>query len=120
MQINSSLTDDAVLDELGRRLKALRLERGDLTQERLGREAGVSTATVGRIEAGQSAQLTSLIRILRYFDLLEALEQVLPEQGPSPIAELDRSGRLRRRAGRRDRRGRAGGSEWRWRDEERD
>lgn len=120
MKINSLLTDDAVLAELGRRLKALRLERGDLTQERLGIEAGVSTATVARIEAGRSAQLTSLVRILRYFDLLEALEQMLPESGPSPIAELQRSGHERQRARtqRRDDPPRGAESRWRWGDEE--
>jgi transcriptional regulator with XRE-family HTH domain len=118
MKINSQLTDDAVLAELGRRLKALRLERVDLTQERLGIEAGVSTATVARIEAGQSAQLTSLVRILRYFNLLEALELMLPEPGPSPIAELERSGRERQRArARRQHPGRIAESEWRWGDE---
>lgn len=53
MLIGSQLTDEALLAELGRRLKAMRLERGDLTQEQLGLEAGVSTATVARIEAIQ-------------------------------------------------------------------
>jgi len=120
MQINSQLTDDAILSELGGRLKALRLERGNLTQEQLGREAGVSGATVARIEAGKSAQLTSLTRILRYFNLLEALEFVLPEQGPSPIAELERSGHERQRARRRESDERAAESEWRWRDEDQD
>ncbi len=118
MQINSQLTDHAVLAELGRRLKALRLDRGDLTQEQLGREAGVSAATVARIEAGQSAQLTSLLRVLRYFNLLEALELVLPDQGPSPMAELERSGRERQRARRHRPSASAGESKWLWRDQE--
>ena len=61
MRISSELSDEAVLAELGVRLRQARLNDGQLTQQRLAEEAGVSTATVARIEAGQSTQGTSLV-----------------------------------------------------------
>ena len=62
--MSESLTDAAVLQELGRALARLRLDRNQ-TQEELAREAGVSRATVHRLESGASTQLTNLVRILR-------------------------------------------------------
>lgn len=55
------LTDEAVLEEIGRRLKQRRLDL-QLTQEILADEAGVSKRTVERIEAGKTAQMSTLIQ----------------------------------------------------------
>lgn len=98
MRISNELTDEAVMAELGARLRRRRLQQRDLTQARLAAEAGVSTATVARIEAGQSVQLTSLIRVLRQMEMLDALERLVPPPTPSPIERLARSGRERQRA----------------------
>ena len=43
----------------------------------------------------------SLIRILRALGILDALNQMLPESGPSPIEALESGGKLRERASRR-------------------
>ena len=90
-------TDDAVLAELGSRLGAVRLSR-NLTQAELAKEAGVSKRTLERIEAGQSAQITSFIRILRALDLLERLELLLPPAQPGPMDLLKRAGKAPQRA----------------------
>ena len=115
MRITSQLTDGAVLAELGSRLARTRLER-NLTQEELGFEAGVGVATVRRLEDGQSVRLASLIRVLRFLGLLDALDVLVPEPVPSPIERLRLRGnerqRARRRAGPRPE-----GSAWRWGDE---
>ena len=50
-------TDGAVLQELGHRLERLRLAR-NFSQAQLGRMAGVSRATVVRVEAGESVQMS--------------------------------------------------------------
>lgn len=114
MQITEQLTDSAILTELGRRLRGLRLQRGEFTQEGLAEEAGVSTATVARIEGGRSTQSTSLIRVLRALGLVGGLEGLIPEPRPSPIELLERSQRQRKRvrpaASESHRRHR----EWRW------
>jgi len=89
--------DKAVLIELGSRLGAARLSR-DLTQAELAKEAGVSKRTLERIEAGQSAQLTSFIRVLRSLDLLDRLELLLPAAQPGPMDLLLRDGKTPQRA----------------------
>jgi len=97
MRIESQLTDDAVLAELGRRLMRTRLER-NLTQAELGDEAGVGLATVQRIESGRPVKMTSVIRVLRVLGLLDALELLVPEPTSSPIERLKLQGKERRRA----------------------
>ncbi len=117
MKIEASLSDAAVLKELGERLARTRLER-NLSQERLAIEAGVSKATVERLEAGEPVKSTSLIRVLRALGRLEAFDQLLPEPLPSPIERIRLQGRRRRRA--RSPRVEPGAEEkgpWRWGDE---
>lgn len=97
MRIERTNSDEAVLAELGRRLARGRLER-NLTQEQLAREAGISKATVERLEAGQPVNSTSLIRVLRSLDRLEGLDVLVPEPLPSPIERIRLKGRERRRA----------------------
>lgn len=99
MTITNRMTDDAVLHELGKRLARQRLER-NLTQQELAHEAGVSSRTISLIETGRSVTLGSLVRILRALETLDALNQMLPPRGPSPIEELARAGKPRERASR--------------------
>lgn len=97
MKIDSHLTDDAVLAELGQRLARTRLER-NRTQAELGDEAGVGLATVQRLESGRPVNVTSLIRVLRSLGLLDVLELLVPEPAPSPLERLKLQGRRRQRA----------------------
>ena len=69
MRITENLTDDAVLAELGARLARWRLEK-NLTQAELSDRAGVGRRTIQRLEAGESVQVTSLVRVLRVMGLL--------------------------------------------------
>lgn len=95
------MTDDAVLEALGRRLARRRIDL-QLTQAHLAEQAGVSKRTVERIEAGAPAQSVSLVRILRVLGLLKGLDQLIPETGPSPMELLKRKGKERRRASSRE------------------
>jgi transcriptional regulator with XRE-family HTH domain len=97
MQIDRTLSDDAVLAELGARLRRQRLEL-NRTQAALAHEAGVSKSTVERLEAGESVQLSSLVRVLRALGLSERLELAVPAPLPSPITLLERDGAARQRA----------------------
>jgi transcriptional regulator with XRE-family HTH domain len=129
MRIDSNLTDDAVLHELGARLERTRLER-NLSQRQLGDEAGVERKAVQRIEAGQPVKLTSFIRVLRALGLLDELERLVPEPVPSPIQLLELKGRTRQRATGERHTGPAESAEaavtreqappWRWGDEQPD
>src|SRR5690606_7359885 len=97
MIFESHLSDAACLRELGERLARLRLNRNQ-TQAALAHEAGVSLRTVVRLEQGESVQLTNLLRVLRALDLLGNLEALAPEPAASPLQQIRRQGRLRRRA----------------------
>lgn len=115
MRIDGGLTDEAVADELGRRLARTRLER-NLAQAELAEAAGIGVATLQRLEAGAPGSLTTFLRVLRALDLLERLEQTVPEPAANPIGQLERQGRQRARAGRPRSRDAAPRS-WRWGDE---
>lgn len=119
MKIDQYITDDAVLSELGTRLASARLER-NLTQQELADEAGVARTAVQHLEAGESVRLTSFIRVLRALGLLEALDGLIRQAGPSPIELLDLRGERRQRAsGRRRKPARPIGEAvgWHWGDE---
>ncbi len=116
MGIESLMSDKAVLVEIGRRLGRCRVEL-ELTQADLAKEAGVSKRTVERVEAGESTQTATLIRMLRVLGLLEALEAAIPEIGPSPMDLLKLQGKERQRASSKKRKTRRTEEEWSWGDE---
>jgi transcriptional regulator with XRE-family HTH domain len=97
MKIDSTLSDAAVLQELGARLTGHRIEAG-LTQAELAAQAGVSKRTLERIEAGHGSELATLVRLLRALQLTDALDAAVPELPPSPMALLKRRGKPRQRA----------------------
>jgi transcriptional regulator with XRE-family HTH domain len=97
MKIEGLLTDEAILAELGARLAQRRLEL-QLTQEMLAEQAGVSKRTVERIEAGATAQMSTLVRILRALELADRLETLVPEAGPRPMDLARLKGKARKRA----------------------
>lgn len=112
--ISKTLTDDAILSEIGDRLARRRLDL-QLTQAGLAEQAGVAKRTVERIEAGASVQMSTLIRLFRVLDLLPGLDQAIPEAVPRPMDILRRKGKQRQRAS-----SRAGkvkpGKPWSWDD----
>jgi transcriptional regulator with XRE-family HTH domain len=113
MIFDSKLTDDAILRELGERLTGARLER-NLTQEALAVQAGVSKRTVERLESGRvGTQLSGFVRVCRALGLVERFNAFVPEQGPSPIAQMKLQGRKRKRASGRRASGGASGK-WTW------
>lgn len=97
MTLDVPLSDEAILEEIGHRLARRRLA-ANWTQGALADRAGVSKRTVERVEAGESAQLSSWIRILRVLELVEGLDLLVPEAGPGPMELLKRRGKERRRA----------------------
>jgi len=97
MKISTLLTDESILTEIGKRVARRRLDL-QLTQAELAGEAGVSKRTVERIEAGASAQMSSMIRIFRVLKLLPGLESVISEAGPGPMYLLRQKGKVRQRA----------------------
>ncbi len=97
MKIVAIQTDETIRAEIGSRIESARLN-ANLTQTELAATAGVSRATVERVESGDSVQLTSLIRLLRALGAVDGMNLLLPEPGPSPMALLRAESRKRRRA----------------------
>ena len=96
MKIESHLTPEAVLQELGRRLARRRLDLG-MTQADAAEQAGLGKRTVERIEAGGDTQMSTIIRLLRVMELMEELDRLVPETGPRPMDLLKLKGRERKR-----------------------
>jgi len=97
MKIANTMNDAILLTELGKRLEQIRLERGT-TQDTLAERAGIGKRTLERLEAGESVQITSLLRVLRELELLEGIETWLPEPAPRPMDLLRLQGKKRQRA----------------------
>jgi len=86
-----------MLAEIGSRIARRRLEL-QLTQADLAEQAGIGKRTLERIEAGASAQLSNIIRLLRALDLVVGLEGLVPDVQPRPMALLKGKGKVRQRA----------------------
>jgi len=97
MKVSKLLSDDAILAEIGERIAHHRI-RLQMTQADLAEQAGIAKRTVERIEAGASAQMSSMIRIFRVLGLLPGLDRIIPEAGPGPMDLLKRKGKVRKRA----------------------
>jgi transcriptional regulator with XRE-family HTH domain len=78
------MSDSAILQELSRRFKELRLRR-DTQQKELAENSGVSLGFIQRFERGENISVLNLLKIMRQLDLLENLEQLIPEQPISPM-----------------------------------
>ena len=98
MKFNANLTDAIVLKEIGARLAKTRLAK-NMTQAELANRSGLAIRTIRRLESGEvAAQLSAFIRVCRILNLLDRLEDFLPEATPSPIAQMKLRGRQRQRA----------------------
>jgi putative transcriptional regulator len=91
-----TMSDTAVLAELGRRIQQERLNQ-NLSQETLAQRAGISRRALQYLEMKGACTLASLIRVLRVLGKLIALEAFLPVPQVSPVqlARLRRTERQR-------------------------
>jgi len=92
-----SMSDKAILQELGERLRRVRLNR-NLTQADLARQAGIGRRTLQKAEEGEVTTLETLIAILRGQGRLDQLDQFLPEPPASPVQLARLQGEERQRA----------------------
>lgn len=106
MKLDELTPTAAIQQELGRRLEALRKQRG-LTQQALADEAGVGVATLRRIEDGSDSRLGSWLRILKALRMGAGFDGLVPEELRSPMTDAG----VRRRPGRKD------GAAFTWGDE---
>lgn len=80
-----ALTDDAIMRQIGSKLKELRIIKG-MKQTELSKASGVSVFTISAVENGKSTSLLTIIQILRALENLDYLTQFFQQQEISPIA----------------------------------
>lgn len=78
-------SDAEIMSELGRRLAKLRRSAG-LTQAEAAERAALDRSTVSRAERGDNPNLLTVVRLLRVYGRLGALDSFIPEPGVSPMA----------------------------------
>ena len=92
-----TLSDPAILLELGKRIKEYRLRR-NMTQKILAVRSGISVLSVQNLEKGQPVSMLTFLSVLRSLRILENLEGLLPELPLSPGELLKLQGKHRQRA----------------------
>jgi len=97
MKIDELTPEPAILAELGERLALIRKQRGH-SQEALANEAGLGVATLRRIEDGKDSKLGSWLRLLKALDMHAAIDNLLPANFRSPMADA-RSKRRKTQSG---------------------
>jgi len=91
-----TLSDKYIEQELGTRLKALRLQK-NITQKDLARATTLSLNSIKSLESGR-CKLSTLIAVLRELQALEHLDSFIPEISISPMQLAKMQGRVRKRA----------------------
>ena len=81
MKIRGYESVNAVLSELGSRLKQYRIS-AELTQKDLAEKSGVSMSTVVRMENGEDLKVSNIIRVLMALNIGEKLDYLIPEPEP--------------------------------------
>ena len=95
--ILGSSTDGEILRELGARLRSYRLQQ-NLTVADIATRAGLNRNTIVNAEAGRNPRFGTVVRLLRVYGRLEALDSFLPPPTISPLQVVQNRGRLRQRA----------------------
>lgn len=88
-----AMPDAEIVRELGRRLARVRKAAG-LTQAEAAERAALNRSTVVKAERGANPTVLTVVRLLRVYGRLHALESFIPEAEVSPMA-LIRSARRR-------------------------
>jgi len=95
IMIDRRLPDNALMEEIGNRLKERRLAI-NITQAAIAKRMCVNRNTIVAIENGSDVKLSSLLAYLRELGLIENLDQLVPELEMSPF-ELDRIARMKQK-----------------------
>ena len=85
----SERPDPAIMAEIGQRLRGLRDATG-LSQAAVAERAGLNRTTVSRAEQGDNPTLLTLIRMLRVYGRMDALETFIPVAEVSPMEIIRR------------------------------
>jgi len=96
MTIYKGMTDKSITEELGDRVKKIRLNK-NWTQKDIAEFAGISLKAVQNAEKG-SCTLLNYIKVLRALGLVEVLDSVIPEASTISPLQLAKMKKPRQRA----------------------
>ncbi len=85
-------TDKAVMKEIGKRLKAYRIQ-ARYKQKELAEKAGISVYTLQKLEGGAPTNMATFIQVLRALGALDRLPMLLPEVQLSPLDMISTGGK---------------------------
>jgi len=88
------LTDTAIVTEIGKRLRLLRVG-SEHTQQQLADRTGLSRSTIRDIERGKPVALMSLLPVLRELNLLDSLDTCFPSYASTPVLASEHRHRQR-------------------------
>ncbi len=98
MKTLETVSNEAIRQELGKRLQAERLNR-NITQAVLAERAGISRRTLVGAERGEPFTIDTLLSILRELGCLAQIDLFLPKPEISPVQLSKLKGKKRQRAG---------------------
>lgn len=78
-------TNDAILRQIGSKLKELRIEK-NMKQAELADASGVSVFTISSVENGKTTSQLTIVQLLRALGHLDYLNRFFQEETISPIA----------------------------------
>lgn len=96
MKITGNENEQAIMKELGARIKQVRISL-NITQNGLADKCGVSSSTVVRIENGDDSIFSNYIKILSGLGLLQNIDILIPEVQPN-FKDIFENKPVRRRA----------------------
>lgn len=106
-----SLSDDALVEELGTLLQKQRLKQ-NLSQQQLAEKSGLNRTTISYFENGRPGNTLTLIQILRSLGLLDILNHLKPTEELSPLQLMKLKGKERKRASGKSSKPQQPDSEW--------
>lgn len=78
-----TLSDTAIYDKIGAKIKALRLKQ-NITQQSLAEATRVSLSSIKSMEKGEIKSFDSLVRVLRTLGKLDIFQTLIEEEQLSP------------------------------------
>lgn len=91
------LSDLAILREIGRNLRQMRLNRNQ-SQQKVADAAGIDRATLSMIEHGRPTSLLTFVQLLRVLEQLDWLNGLAVSAEINPVALARLTARQRRHA----------------------
>lgn len=89
-------TDNAILKQIGQKIKEARLEQ-NISQRQLAKDSGMSNFSISQIESGHNTSILSLVMVLRALNKLNILDNLFTEAPISPVAISEAMRKQRKR-----------------------